>query len=261
MPLRTGPTTFPLQGMQEIYIRFGEEAEARGPFTVEQLTDMAAVGRVSAQTKVYDMRTEAWVELGTLPDLMSLAFPEKKKLTLKASSAAAAQPAEPGPAPIKVDDLLAAAEGRTADTAEKADPEVARIRAARIGLLGALAALTAAAAGELIPGLGVMFASEQGGLLAHPYTLPGLFDLVLAGMLALGATGVYPLVRFRAALGLGLAGCLLVLQGPAGALPLLVLGCGGLYGCTLFTRMELAAPAALAALGGWGGLSWLLLRA
>lgn len=261
MPLRTSPATFRSPGMQEIYIRFGDEAEARGPFTVEQLTDMAAVGRVSAQTKVYDMATESWVELGTLPDLMSLAFPEKKKLTLKAAPTAPTKPADPGPAPIKVDDLLAAAEGRTADTADKADPDVARIRAARIGLLGALAALTAAAAGELIPGLGALFAPDNGGLLANPFALPGLFDLVLAGMLALGATGVYPLVRFRAALGLGLAGCLLVLQGPTGGLPLLVLGCGGLYGCTLFTRMELAAPAALAALGGWGGLSWLLLRA
>jgi hypothetical protein len=247
--------------MQEIYIRFGDEAEARGPFTVEQLADLAAVGRVSAQTKVYDMRTEAWVELGSLPDLMRLAFPEKKKLTFKASPAAPAPSAQPAPAPIKVDELLAAAEGRTAETAAKADPEVARVRAARIGLYGALAALAAAATGEIIPGLGTIFAAEGGGLLAHPFALPGLLDLGLAGMLALGVTGVYPLVRFRAALGLGLAGCILVLQGQSGALPLLALGCAGLYGCTIFTRLQLAVPSALAALAGWSGLSWLLLRA
>lgn len=261
MPLRTGPTTLPDPGMQEIYIRFGDEAEARGPFTVEQLADMAAVGRVTAQTKVYDMRHEAWVELGSLPDLMSQAFPEKKKLTLKATPAPQAPGAQPEPAPIKVDDLLAAAEGRTAETAAKADPEVARVRAARVGLYGAMAALAAAAAGEILPGLGAMFSSDGGGLLAHPFALPGLLDLGLAGMLALGVTGVYTLVRFRAALGLGLAGCILVLQGHSGVLPLLVLGCAGLYGCTIFTRLQLAVPSALAALAGWGGLSWLLLRA
>ena len=69
---------------QELYIRNATETEARGPFNVQQVADLAEAGQVTADTLIYDANTEQWVALNTNPDLMRSIFPEKKKLSLKA---------------------------------------------------------------------------------------------------------------------------------------------------------------------------------
>ncbi|MEO6246510.1 MAG: GYF domain-containing protein [Opitutaceae bacterium] len=241
---------------QEIYLRNATETEARGPFNPLQVGDLAEAGQVTPDTLIYDATTEQWVALSSQAELMAAVFPERKKLTLKAKEINALNKPTDSTKPISVDDMVAAAEGLTPDTAGKRSPAGDMARAARFGLWGATLALVLAAAGEILPGAAALMSAELSQWLEHPFAVVGAIDLVLAVLLGLGMTTLYPVVRFRAALGFGLMGTMLYLQGDNAALLPLVTGSLGLYLCTVFVHLVPALVAALAAVAGWGLLSW-----
>jgi hypothetical protein len=237
---------------QEIYIRNATETEARGPFTAQQVSDLAEAGQVTAETLVYDANAEQWVTLSTNPELMAVVFPEKKRLALKAKEISSLNKSGDESRPITVTDMLAAAEGRTDETRSKSDPEVAMARAARIGLYGALISLVAAAAAEILPHTDTLLAMTPAKVLNHPLVILGVIDLILAVLLALGMVTLYPFVRFRAALGLGLAGFIFYAQGDSIPFLAVVVGSVGLYLCTLVVSLLPAIFAFVAAVGGMG---------
>ena len=244
---------------QELYIRNASETEARGPFTVQQIADLAEAGQVTPETLVYDAESEQWVAIGNKPDVKAAIFPEKKKLALKGKEFSALNRPQEDAKEITVGDMLAAAEGRTEDTKGKQDPEIAMARAARIGMLAAIATCVVAAIGEIVPAGDLLthFAPER--LLQYPLAVFGAIDVALAALLALGMVTLYPLVRFRAALGLGVAGFIFYAQGEPIALAGVALGCIGLYVCTLAVRLVPALLATLAGIGGMGLVAWYLL--
>ena len=244
---------------QEIYIRNAAETEARGPFSLQQVADLAEAGQVTAETLVYDAESEQWLALNAKPDLMAAVFPEKKKLALKAKEFKALNVQQEDAKEISVNDMLAAAEGRTDDTKGKENPEFAMARAARIGMLAAIVACVLAAAAEILPGTEVLTNFSFDKLLAHPLVVLGGLDIVLAALLALGMVTLYPLVRFRAALGLGIAGFMFYAQGLTVPLGAVALGCVGLYLSTLMIRVVPAVLAAAAGVGGMGWLAWYFL--
>lgn len=244
---------------QEIYIRNASETEARGPFTVQQVADLAEAGNVSPDTLIYDAESEQWLALSAKPELMNSIFPEKKKLTLKAKEFNALNKPQEDAKEIAVTDMLAAAEGRTEDTKGKENPEIGMARAARIGMIGAIVTCLVAAAGEILPGTEVLTAFSFDKLVAHPFVALGALDIVLAVLLALGMVQLYPLVRFRAALGLGLVGFVLYAQGLSPQLGEVVLGSVGLYLCTVVVSLIPALVAAAAGIGGMGLLAWYFL--
>jgi len=244
---------------QEIYIRNANETEARGPFNLEQLSSLADAGQVTAETLVYDGGIEQWVALSTRAELMSVAFPEKKKLTLKAKEIQTLNRSDENVKAITVGDMLAAAEGRTDDTKGKSDPEIEMMRAAQIGMWASVAALAIAAAGELLPAASSLSQMTGAKVLAQPLVVLGAIDVVLAVLLGLGMSTLYPLVRFRAALGLGLAGFMFYAQGFDRPLLGIVLGTVGLYGCTVVVTLLPAILAAVAAVVGMGAVTWFFL--
>jgi len=241
---------------QEIYIRNASETEARGPFNPQQVADLAEAGQVNAETLIYEAVSEQWVAINTQPDLMAVVFPEKKKLSLKNKEVSTLnQPAESARA-ITVDDMLAAAEGRTDDTRGKSDPQVAMARAARLGLWGSIASLVLSAASTILPGTDTLFAMTGAKLLAQPLVLLGVVDIVLAVLLGLGMTALYPLIRFRAAFGLGVLGLFYFSSGESTLLLAAGAGSAGLYLCTVVTSIIPALVAVAAACGGMGFLAW-----
>ncbi len=244
---------------QEIYIRNASETEARGPFTLQQVADLAEAGQVTAETLVYDAESEQWVALNAKPDLMSAIFPEKKKLLLKSKEFKALNKPQENAKAITVDDMLAAAEGRTDDTKGKENPEIAMANAARIGMFGAIVACVLAAAGEILPGTEVLTAFTPDKLFNHPLVVLGCADVALAVLLGLGMVVLYPVVRFRAALGLGIAGFMFYAQGLNAPLGEVVLGSVGLYLCTVVVSIVPAVLAAAAGVGGMGLLAWYFL--
>ncbi|MEX2044315.1 MAG: DUF4339 domain-containing protein, partial [Opitutus sp.] len=176
---------------QKLYIRNETDSEARGPFNPQQIADLAEAGQVTAETLIYDATTEQWVALSTNAELMAVVFPEKKKLSLKAKEIKTLNKEDNTAKPITVNDMLAAAEGRTDDTHDKRDPGQAMARAARIGLFGAMAALLAAAAGEVLPATEALMAMDMAKLLDQPFALFGLVDLALVVLLAVGMVSLY----------------------------------------------------------------------
>jgi hypothetical protein len=245
--------------MQEIYLRNATDTEARGPFSVEQVSSLADAGQVTAETLIYDATAEQWVTLGSNPELMALIFPEKKKLTLKAKEIKTLNRTDENAKAITVDDMLAAAEGRTADTADKQDPAIAQARAAKVGMWALVAALVVAAAGEILPNTEALLSLEFSRILTQPIVVLGVIDVGLAVMLGLGMVSLYPFVRFRAALGFGFIGFIFYAQGLPLPIIEVAIGAAGLYLCTIFINMLPVIMSAAAAIGGLGMLTWYLL--
>lgn len=242
--------------MQEIYIRNATETEARGPFTAQQVADLADAGQVTAETLIYDATTEQWVLLSTNAELMTTVFPEKRRLSLKNKEITSLNKSTNDARPITVNDMLAAAEGRTDDTRGKSDPEIAMARAARIGMYGALISLVAAAAAEILPHTDTLVSMSPTKLMAHPLVALGVIDIALAVLLALGMVSLYPFFRFRAALGLGLMGFIFYAQGEMTPFLAVTIGSVGLYLCTVVVSLIPAVVAFAAAVGGMGMLAY-----
>ena len=246
--------------MEEIYIRSESETEARGPFNLEQLVSLADTGQVTAETLFYDATTEQWCAIGSNEELMGQILPQRKKLKIK-SKAKLTLLNEEGDSspPITVDEMLAAAEGRTAETAGRQDPTIALARAAAIGRWAVIFMFLVCAVGELLPASDAVMSMDPMKLLPYPMVLIGAIDLVLATLLGLGVVSLYPFVRFRAALGLGFIGFIFWTNGQV--MPLLYLGAGslGLYTCTIFVSYMPVFLAAALGLAGLGAVSWFLI--
>lgn len=200
--------------MEEIYIRSESETEARGPFNLEQLVSLADTGQVTAETLFYDANTEQWAAIGSNEELMSQILPQRKKLKIKTKTKLTLLNEEGDSSPpITVDEMLAAAEGRTAETSGKQDPMIAMARAAAIGRWAVILMLLVCAAGELLPAQDAVMSMDPMKILAYPLALMGALDLALATLLGLGVVSLYPFIRFRAALGVGFVGFIFWTQG------------------------------------------------
>ena len=220
---------------QEFYLRNASETEARGPFTPEQLLSLVENSQITKDTLFYDINTEQWTRIGDNVEVSALIFPEKKVLKIKARETVKTLNIQSeNDAPITVDDMLAAAEGRTSDTKNKLDPTISRERAAGIGLYATIALLIISAASMMLPSIDVVVSLDILAIIQHPLAILGAAEIVLALMLFLQVTQVYPIVRFVSALGLGFAGFILWTQGPLVPLVALAMGSIGLYFCTVF---------------------------
>lgn len=255
LPVFTSPPTFTVMDTQEFYIRQPSETEARGPFSLEQLVSLAETGSVTLETLYYDATIEQWAAISDSPEIRAGVFPEKRKLMVKAKASLATinKPKTDSSAPITVDDMLAAAEGRTDDTRDKQSGEIAAGRAAAIGMWSLVAIFCASAAGEMFPAVDALMSMDPAKIAAQPLAILGAIDLVFAVLLGLGMVNLYPLVRFRAACGLGFFGLVFLLQGHHVPMLAAVVGSLGMYACTIFVS---TLPVVIAAAVGMAGLGY-----
>lgn len=244
--------------MQEFYIRKNEETDARGPFSLEQLASLVEAGQVDQDTYYYDVTSEQWMTIGANEDLRGELFPEKRKLRLKPKEAVPTvntAPTAEAAKHLSVNQMLAAAEGKTEETKRRRDPSVSRAFAANVGLkVGTFVCLLTGALflyAENVP----LFAGDFMTLLTRPLAWFGLIDIFLAVALFLSVVEVYPFVRFRAMCGLGFLGTLFLLQGDpllAGAAAAASLG---LFLATLSAQLWLAILAGAVGLAGVAGIA------
>ena len=115
------------------------------------------------------------------------------------------------------------------------------------------------AAGEILPVADAIAAMDLNKILDQPLVFLGGLDLFMAVMLGLGVVSLYPVVRFRAALGLGLYGFVYFAQG----MPMPVLAVAGasagLYFATVFVDMLPVLVAASLGVLGSAGLAYFML--
>jgi hypothetical protein len=244
---------------QEYYIREASENEARGPFNLEQLISLAETGQVTVETLWYDAALEDWTAIGATEDLKGSLFPEKRKLRMKVKEVSSPARRSDLLAPITVQEMLAGAEGRTAETRDKKDPAILQAHAARLGMWAALVCLVLAAAGELLPSADAIQAMDFDKILDQPLVFLGVIDLFIATMLGLGVVAFYPFVRFRAALGLGLLGFVYYTQGANMPLIAAVSGSAGLYMTTVCVNMFPVIVVSLLGVAGMAGTSFFLM--
>jgi len=246
--------------IKEFYIRNADETDSRGPFSLEQMSSLAETGQVTPATLFYEPQNEQWVAIQDDPEVKALLFPEKKRLVMKKDAQVPTLNKQSDTsAPIDVTDMLAAAEGRTQDTADKSEHLVMADRCAKFGLYGCTVMLILAAAAEILPSIEVLTAFSPEKLLGAPLLILGVLDVFLAILLLLGVVASYPLIRFRAMLGLGLMGFLFYCQGQTVELTAAICGSIGLYLCTAFLSYAPIFLGLLLGVGGMAGLAFLLI--
>lgn len=243
----------------EYYIRGPNDTEARGPFVIEQLVSLVENGQVDSETLYYNAATEQWALINSNDELRNVLFPQKKKLAVKAKeNVKALNVQQEEHKPITVEQMLAAAEGRTDETKDRRDPIIEQGRCAKIGMYSALVMCLLSAAALVLPHIDIVMAFDFKRIIRQPAIIFGLADLAFVIFLGLGVAAMYPVIRFRAALGLGFLGLFYWLQEqPALALAVSV-GSAGLYLSTVFLSYIPTIFAALVGLGGMGLFAYYL---
>jgi hypothetical protein len=239
----------------DYYVRGINDAEARGPFTVDQLASLAEAGQVTPETYYYDANTEQWLTFASSAELKAAIWPEKKKLGFKEKEFKAVNKSDAAAPAITVQQFLDAAEGKTDDTKGKKDKSLDMMKAAMWGTKGAAVIMFISAIALMLPGLEALTAMDFGKLLDKPLVFLGVIDLFIGLLLLLGVISLYPLVRFRAVFGLGFLGFVLWTQGNPTAIVALAAGSAGLYFSTIFLNYVPLGVALLAGIGGMGALA------
>ncbi|MDI1320719.1 MAG: hypothetical protein PSW75_11095 [bacterium] len=243
----------------EYYIRGINDTEARGPFSRDQLASLAesndATKGVTPDTYYYDTATEQWLTIGSNAELKALIWPEKKKMGFKQKEFKVVNEEKADSAPaITVQDFLAAAEGKTDETKGKKDKGDMMMIASQWGTRAAAVISLLSAVALILPGIDALMAMDVAKLIDKPFVILGVADVLIGVLLLLGVIDIYPIVRFRAAFGLGFLGFFFMTQGQL--TPMIAVGAGaiGLYFCTIFLSY---IPLAVAALLGLGGMAML----
>lgn len=239
----------------EYYVRGINDAEARGPFNVEQLSSLAEAGQLTVDTYYYDTTTEQWLAIGGNAELKAAIWPQKRKLGFKDKDFKPLNREDPNAPAITVQQFLDAAEGKTDDTRGKKDRSLEMMRAAIWGTRGAAAIMLLSAAALMLPGIDAITSLDVSKILEKPLILLGVIDLIVGVLLLLGVITLYPFVRFRAVFGLGFLGFILWTQGDSTALLALAAGSVGLYFSTIFVSYLPLAITLLAGIGGMAALA------
>jgi len=246
--------------MEEYYIRKEGDEDSRGPFTLDQLLSLVEAEQVDRDTFYYEATTEKWIQISTDEELVAALFPEKRKLKVKPKeNISTLNVKREDDRPILVDQMLAAAEGRTSETSDKRDPVPGMARAAMWGMRFGSLILILNSAALLITNMEAVASVDVFAVLTNPFTIFGLIDLVLGSILFLQSSGVYPWVRLRAAIGAGFFGFLFWSQGDLNLVYASLATSIGLYFCTLFLNLGLVFMTGLLGLAGAAGFGYMMI--
>ena len=247
--------------MQEYYIRKEGDEDSRGPFTVEQLSSLAEAGQIDRQTFYYDAVSEKWVEVQSDPELVKTLFPQRKKLSVrkKGDVSAVNKKLTKEDDPITVEEMLAAAEGRTEETKDKRDLSTGQARAALWGLRIMSVIMLTSAAGLLVSNMDALSNGQFDVVMGSPLVIIGTVDLLLGVLLFLELTAIYSFVRIRAMLGIGFFGLYFLASGEALLAGAAVLGSAGVFFLTLIANLRAVIFFGILGLAGMGGFAYYML--
>lgn len=256
---------------EEYFIRGPEEETARGPYGIDELVTLAEADRLTPEYYYFDPRMESWALIHTNEDLKLKIFPEKKRLSLRRKTdeeIASLNIEDIDDKPVRVEEMLAAAEGHTKETRHVRTMRKWQERTATISvpLIGSL--LLISALSVLYPSWNIIngILNEDPGawklLFQNPVVFLGGLDLLMGVFLFLNATEVYPLIRFRAMLGAGFFAVVYAsgyLNGDPQGLWMAICSLAfgfGLYTCTITLRFTLMVVAAAIGFAGALGIAW-----
>ena len=230
--------------MSDYYIRIPEENESRGPFDINKLLTLAEAGHVHENTLYFDEEKEEWIPIGLNESLKREVFPEKERLALKTIDERKKEARLERKEKVKaetVEEMLTAAKGNTKQNRRNSRRSKSIDRAASVStfIIGTL--LVFSAFFFILPIVDTareLFHDEQlGNLLNYPAVWIAAIALSLAILIFLSVTELYPLVRFRAALGLGFSTYVCWSLGNPGLGIIFAFGSICLYLSTLINRL------------------------
>ncbi|HCR29247.1 MAG TPA: hypothetical protein DIV79_04435 [Opitutae bacterium] len=251
--------------MREYYVRKEGDEEASGPFTLDQITSLFEAGKLDKEAYVYDIDQEQWIPIEENEELMEVLYPQKQKLSLRvepeeteeeAKAREKAKKKKPKDAEeekksISVPEMLAQAEGR--DDSGGRSPIEKRARSAFIGLRFTTLFVLGAAVSMIFLDWDLVKTANALQMIESPYIIFAVVDLVLGVVLLLQVTEIFPLVRLRAAIGLGTLTLLFLTSGD----PLLALAnavlCVSVYFCTATLSTPKVLPFCVAGTLGLAG--------
>ena len=229
--------------MLEYCVRKEGDEEASGPYNLDQITSLIEAGKLDKGAYFYDIDKEEWTPIKENGELMDVLFPQKKKLTLqtepeetdeeKASNKKSKHSElENEKAGISVQKILAQAEGREGDDLSGKSPVEKRAQSAFLGLRFTTLFVLGSAVTMAFLEWDLLKTANAIQMARSPYLLFGIADVLLGIVLLLQVTEIYPLVRFRAAIGLGALSILFFTSGdPLLAIANVVLSVS-IYFCT-----------------------------
>lgn len=249
--------------MPDYYIRTPGQDASRGPFDIAKLLTLAEAGHISENSLYYDETKEEWMPIALNEALMAQVFPQREKLSLRIGGqedeSAGSESQEEGC--ISVEDMLKAAEADTEETRHLKRRKKSLERAVALAPMSLGLMLLLSAISYVVPHLSVIRGaiSEQlySNILNYPFILVGSFDLLMAILLLLSVTDVYPLARGRSMLGLGFGVYLGWALGDATLMLASGLASVGIYMATISQRLSLMLLAIIMGVGGNGLMAYL----
>ncbi|MCZ6674149.1 MAG: hypothetical protein O7C75_14560 [Verrucomicrobia bacterium] len=193
--------------MSEYFIRYPDSEEAKGPYNIEQLQSLSEAKKVTNDTLYYDDDKEVWLAIRGNEGLTESLFPAEKKLSLKKNPDEELnllkKPEEEEDKKLTVEDILAAAEGDTPETKNKRTKAKWKHRTIGYTIFSLAITFLLSGAGLAVLHLSTIQTLNPALILKDPFIITATIDLLLALCLLLSVTTIYPVVRFRAVLGLG----------------------------------------------------------
>lgn len=258
---------------EEFFIRTDDSEEARGPFTVDQLQSLADANKIDRQTLCFDEESEVWIEIGEFDKVKHQVFPEKKKLSLKMAQADQDEDEDeddPDTSDLDdegnelpatdVEDMLAAAEGETEGVAHLKRREERRNAAASMSLPGLGVIMLLSAFTMIYPEyqrIQEALEEETYMQLINPLIIVGGLDLIFGIFLLLAVSEIFPVVRLRAALGLGFWGYLFWAGGDPTLMWVAIGGHLSVFICTMTLNLYLMMLGLIVGVGAFGLLGYL----
>ena len=210
-----------------------------------------------------------WALIRSNEALMEQVFPEKKRLSLRQKAAdEELESVEESLPEVKVDEMLAAAEGHTKETKHVRTKSEWEDRAAgfSVPIIGTLLLISALSvlypSWSIIDGIMNETDGSMHALFQNPVVFLGAFDLIMGAFLFLNATEVFPLIRFRAMVGGGFFAVIYAaawLNGDPTGIWLSLSSISfavGIYTCTITLNFVLMTSAAILGFFGALGFIW-----
>jgi len=270
----------------KFFLRHHPGDEILGPYTISELTSLAENKQLTPESELLPEEDSSepnpeWKEIAAISEIQATLFPQKRKLSVRkrpektplvpvaANGTAAEEPRkQPDSAPAEYEDregtdvreMLAAAQGKTADTRQVKRKQRFRDLSAGLIIPGLLAMLVLSTCTFAFPHyewiVEQFLLGEYFQILSRPAALAAIVDFVMLLLLALAATSIFPFLRFRMMAGLGFFGFFAYSFDDWTALGVLAAASIGVFGITATLNLKAVLLFLILGIGGWGFLAW-----
>jgi len=247
--------------MAEYYIQEPGSDEAKGPYDPGRIADLMEAGKASEETLYYDEDREDWLPLMECEEIRNAVNPSQAPLGLrpKENSDDSLNDDDELLPEMKVDEMLAAAEGNTDETRHLKKKHRQAETAAAVSLPALAVIMLLAAIMNIWPNVGVINSLQEDGewgmLIDHPLLIVGVFDLFLTLCCILSVTDCFPLIRFRMMLGLGFFSYVFWSWGDTTMMIAVALGSFAAWLCTITLNLYAMIAGAVLGIVGMGAVA------